>query len=203
MNGIFSNYLINRLFNVPGGTAVEQVIHVMDLGGGLFVGDDLVKAVVEGRGFHIADDADGDREMRRCHVGEHHVEASVLDGLIVDQDVLLSDAVLADGDHFELVTVQADTLVTVLAEDQRLTMDALHLHVLADVLAGNVLVHAIGENHAVLQDLGHGDAIVVVRLHEDFGEFLGVDIHATGEEGRLGADGEFTRIERIFVGTLR
>ena len=175
----------------------------MDLRGGLLLLDDLDEAVVEGRGLHVADDTDGDGEMRRHHVCQHHVDTRVFDGLVVDEDVLLGDAVLADGDHFELVAIQANTFVAVLAEDQRLTMDALHLHVVADVLAGDVLMHAVGEDHAVLQDLGHGDAVVLVRLHEDLAQFFGVDVHATGKEGSLGTNGEFARIERIFVSTLR
>ena len=135
-------------------------------------------------------------------MSQHHVKASVLDGFVVDEDILLRDTVFANLDHFELVAIQADAFVAVLAEDERLTVHALHLHVVADVLAGDVLMHAVGENHAVLQDLGHGDTVVMVGLHEDLGKFLGVDIHATGEEGRLGADGEFTRIEGILVSTL-
>ncbi len=143
MSGIFREILKNRLLDVPCGAAVQQVVHAVDLRDGLFLFDDLIKAVVEGRGFHIADDTDGNREMRRCHVGKHHVEARVFEGLVVDEDILLSDAVLANGDHFELVTVQADTFVAVLAEDQGLTVDALHLHVVADVTTGDVLMHTV------------------------------------------------------------
>ena len=202
MDGIFISKNALRLFDGPGRTAVQQVVHAVDLGGGLFLFDDLVEAVVEGRGFHVADDADGDREMRRSHVGQHHVDTGILSGLVVDQEVFLGDAVFTNLNHFEVVAIEADTFVAVLAEDQGLTVDALHLHVIADILAGDVFMHAIGEDHAVLQDLGHGDAVVVVRLHEDLGEFFGVDIHATGEEGRLSADGEFTGVERILVGAL-
>ncbi len=191
------------LFDRPSGAAVQEVVHVLDLRVGLLVFDDLVKAVVEGRSLHVADDADGDGEMRRHHVCQHHVNTRVFSGLVVDEEVLLGDAVLADGDHFKLVAIQTDTLVAVLTEDERLAMDALHLHVVADILASDVLVHAVGEDHAVLQDLGHGDAVMLVRFPEDFTQFLGVDIHATGKESSLGADGEFARIERILVGALR
>ena len=191
------------LIDGPGRTAVQQVVHALDLRVGLLVFDDLVKAVVEGRGFHVADDADGDGEMRRHHVCQHHVDTRVLGGLVVDENVLLGDAVFANLHHFKLVAVQADTLVAVLTKDERLAVDALHLHVVTNVLAGDVLMHAVGEDHAVLQDLGHGDAIVLVRLPEDFAQLLRVDIHATGKESSLGTDGEFARIERVFVSTLR
>ena len=202
-SGIFSFQNALRLLNRPCRSAVQQVVHVLDLRGGLFLLDDLDEAVVEGRGLHVTDDTDGDGEMRRHHVCQHHVDTRVFDGLVVNEDVLLGDTVLADGDHFKLVAVEADTLVAVLTEDERLAVDALHLHVVADVLAGDVLMHAVGENHAVLQDFGHSDAIVLVRLPEDLAQLLGVDVHATGKEGSLGADGEFARIERVFVSTLR
>jgi len=191
------------LVDGPGRTAVQQVVHALDLRVGLFVFNDLHEAVVEGRGFHVADDADGDGEMRRHHVCQHHVDTRVFGGLVVDENVLLGDAVLANLHHFKLVAIEADTFVAVLTEDKRLAVDALHLHVVADVLAGNIFVHAVGENHAVLQDLSHGDAVVLIRLPEDFAQLLGVDIHATGKEGSLGTDGEFARIERILVCALR
>ena len=191
------------LIDRPGRTAVQQVVHAVDLRVGLLVFDDLVKAVVEGRGFHVADNTDGDGEMRRHHVCQHHVDTRVFGGLVVDENVLLGDAVFANLHHFKLVAVEADTLIAVLTEDKRLAVDALHLHVVADILAGDVLMHTVGEDHAVLQDLGHGDAIVLVRLPEDFAQLLGVDIHATGKEGSLGTNGEFARIERVFVGALR
>ena len=191
------------LVDRPSRAAVEQVVHVLDLRVGLLVFNDLVKAVVEGRGLHVADDTDGDGEMRRHHVCQHHVDTRVLSGLVVDEDVLLGDAVLADGDHFKFVAIEADTLIAVLTEDERLAVYALHLHVVADVLASDVFVNAIRENHAVLQDLGHGDAVVLVRLPKDLAQFLRVDVNATGEESGLGADGEFARIERILVGALR
>ncbi len=41
----------------PGRTAVQQVVHALDLRVGLFVFNDLHEAVVEGRGFHVADEA--------------------------------------------------------------------------------------------------------------------------------------------------
>ena len=41
----------SRLFNCPGRTAVEQVVHVLDLRVGLLVFNDFQEAVVEGRAF--------------------------------------------------------------------------------------------------------------------------------------------------------
>ena len=93
MNRPFDRLRGLGLVDRPSRAAVEQIVHVLDLRVGLFVFNDFQEAVVEGRGLHVADDTDGHGEMRRHHVCQHHVDARVLSGLVVDEDVLLGNAV--------------------------------------------------------------------------------------------------------------
>ena len=73
--------------------------------------------------------------------------------LVVDEDILFCDAVFADCDDFELVSVKAQTFVSLLTEDERFAVFSLNLHIVADVLACNVFVNTVRENHTVLEHL--------------------------------------------------
>ena len=61
---------------------------------------------------------------------------------------------------FEIEAVQADALVAVLAEDQRLAVFELDDVLAASVFFGQVLPSAVIEDVAVLQDLDVGRAVV-------------------------------------------
>ena len=86
-------------------------------------------------------------------MSEHHVDTCVLFFLVVNEDILFSDAVFADCDDFKLVAVETQTFISLLTEDERFAVFELHLHIVADVLACDVFVNAVRENHTVLEHL--------------------------------------------------
>ena len=71
---------------------------VLLFGGYLF--DLCMYGIVVGRGFHIADYAEGNREVRAFHQGKFQLQGVVHAVGIVDEDILLCNAVLTEFHDF-------------------------------------------------------------------------------------------------------
>src|SRR3546814_6599503 len=93
----------------------------------------------------------------------------------MDQDVGLADAVLTQGHDLDLqqARLQAQALVPVLAEDQRLAVLDMKLRISRHFLVGEVGEDAVVVDDAVLENLDEGGALVLVRpLEHDRKVFL-------------------------------
>ena len=99
--------------------------------------------------------------------------------------------------------VQADALVAVLAEDQRLAVLQVEGIIGLDALVGGVLEDAVVEDLAILVDLDKRGALVGCRPPQRLGQVVDIDVNSTGDKGRLSADGERQGPQRIVDGTQR
>ncbi len=79
--------------------------------------------------------------------------------LVVDEQIFFGDAV-AELDDFEVEAIQADALVAILAEDQRLAVLELDDVLAARVFFGDVEPRAVIEDVAVLQNFDVRGALV-------------------------------------------
>src|SRR5262249_164555 len=119
-----------------------------------------------------------------------------------EEKIIFGDA-LAELNDFRIHAVEANALVTVLAEDQRLAVDQLERGVGLGVALRGIFPGAVVEDVAVLVDLEKGGAGVLGGALERFAEVLDVDIDATGDEGGFTANGERQRMERVVNGARR
>ena len=196
-------FLYGQGLHFPGVAAVEQVVHAFVFA----VGHLLVHLLLVELGvadlLDVADDAEGDGQAgRRTHVGQHHVDASVLGGLVVDHDIVQRDAVLADGNHFELAAVEAQTFLLVLAEEHGLAVLEHDGAVVADGAVGDGGVRLVVEDDAVLQHLGNRAAVVLGGAGHALGGKLRHTVEGAGEEGALGTHHELTGIEGVVDGAV-
>ena len=110
---------------------------------------------VVGRRRRVQDHADRDRH-RRLQGGEQGGELRV--GLVVAEDVVAAGR---DDLQAEAVGAQAQALVAVLAEQQRLAVGDVELGVGLVGLGGDVGEHVVVVDDAVLQDLDERGALVL------------------------------------------
>ena len=92
------------------------------------------------------------------------VGVRVLDGSVVDEEVGLGHAVLADGHDLGMEPAQADALVAILAEDHRLAILEDDIRPRGtSVTGGEVAPRPVVEDVAVLEDLDEGAALFLWR----------------------------------------
>ncbi len=111
---------------------------------------------------------------------------------VVYEQIFFGDAV-AELNDFEIESVQADALVAVLAEDERLAVLELDDVLAARVFLGEVVPRAVIEDVAVLQNLDVGRAFVRRRLFQSVFQVLLEDVHGTRDECGFRANGERDR----------
>src|SRR6266511_701361 len=115
----------SRLLDRPGVAGREELLEAHLALRRLRLADDLPRHLV-GRSLpNVAEDADRRREARLLgEVREHERHRRVRARHVVDEDVRLRHAVLADRDDLELgrLRVEADPLLVVLSEEERLAV---------------------------------------------------------------------------------
>ena len=84
--------------------------------------------------------------------------------------------------------MQANALVAVLAENQRLAVLQVQGVVSLDALVGSVFKDAVVEDLAVLVNLNKGRPLVRRGAPEDLGQMLDIDVDRARDKSRLGAD---------------
>src|SRR5260370_30307971 len=98
-------------------------------------------------------------------------------------DVALADAV-AERDHLGPLPVHPDSLVAVLAEDERLAVLAHQLMIGLDLLVADVVEGAVIENVAVLEDFDERRAAMPMSAFQRLAEPLLLDADSTRNERR-------------------
>src|SRR5690606_16918354 len=111
----------------------------------------------------VAEDAERHREVWVVHADEDVGERDVLRVRIVYEEAFVAFDVF---DDFGREPVQADAVLIVLTEAQRLAMLEVDHLVLANVLFSEGGERTVVENVAVLIDLYERDALVLSRLVE-------------------------------------
>ena len=109
--------------------------------------------------------------------------------LVVDEQIFFGDAV-AELDDFEIEAVQADALVAILAEDERLAVFELDDVLAARVFFGERFPRVIVEDVAVLQNLDVRGALVRGRFLQRVLQVLLENVHRARDERGFRADGE-------------
>src|SRR6266540_989769 len=183
----------SRLLDRPGVAGREELLEAHLALRRLRLADDLPRHLV-GRGLpHVAEDADRRREARLLgEVREHERHRRVRARHVVDEDVRLRHAVLADRDDLELgrLRVEADPLLVVLSEEERLAVLHAELRVRLRRLLGDEGVGAVVEHRAVLEDLDEHAALVLGRELEDAAHVRPLHVDRASDERRAGAEGE-------------
>src|SRR5262245_10584159 len=100
--------------------------------------DLAVDELIVGRAWDRPQDPDRDREVRPEHPRKHQRQVWLLRQLVVDEQVRLGHAVLADRDDLRVQAAEADAPVAVLAEDHRLAVLEDEHPVLAHLAVGEV-----------------------------------------------------------------
>ena len=118
---------------------------------------------------------------------------------VVRENVVDRVPVFADGHRFQLAVLAHEALVAVRAEEHLLAV-AQHDRAFGagGFVAGEIGVCLIVEDHAVDQTFDHRHPLMACGGQQARLGQLDVGVHRSGEEGRLGADGQFAGIERLF-----
>ena len=133
------------------------------------------------------------RAETRDQVGERRVH------LVVHEEVRFADTV-PELDHLGLEVPQANALVAVPAEDERLAVLEHERVIGLRRLLGHVGERAVVEHVAVLQDLHERRALVLVGAAHDLLQVPRLDVDAARDEARLGTEGEGDRVEGMVDG---
>src|SRR5229473_4622096 len=111
-------------------------------------------------------------------------------------EILLRDAV-AELHDLGPLPVHPNTLLAILAEDQRLAMLEHQLMIGLDLLVRHIVESAVIENIAVLQNLDERGPTMGMRALEHLALMLLLDVHRAGDEAGAGTERERDRIKRI------
>src|SRR5690606_32072470 len=162
----------------------------------------LPEAGVVGRSLLREQHPEGHRELREWHAGEQVGQRGVR--FVVDQDVLLRDDVSArvgraEGDDLEAQRpwIQAEALVVLLAEQERLPVLDQQLPLLLVLLGAERLEGAVVEDVAVLVDLREGRSAVRRGAAQHHGEVLGLRVDGASDEAAVGPEGKARRIDGL------
>mgnify|MGYP006887250535 CR=1 FL=1 len=174
----------------------------------LLLGADLFNLLSErgfvGRSLNVADDAERNREsVLVVHHGELQLQSVVKAVSVVHENVFLGDAVLAQLNHLEAEAFLHESVLVVLAEDQRLAVAHVDGVLGASFLLVDRVVAAVVEDYAVLQNLAHRRALVLICSLEDVYGALGVGGNGTCKEVSARSEAQLCRQERVLNGAVR
>src|SRR5205823_1981438 len=123
------------LLHNPGIVAGEKFFELAAALLGHDILDLLVEKIVVGRALHAPVYADAFGKARIDHSTEQVSQAGLLRLFVVDEQVVNRDAA-AQSNHFRIHSVQANALVAVLAEKERLTVFEVQGVIRLDTLVG-------------------------------------------------------------------
>ena len=159
--------------------------------------------IIVGGGFHIADYAEGNREVRAFHQGKFQLQGVVLAMGVVDKNILFRDAVLAELHHFQPEAFLHQSVFVVLAEEHGLAMSQIDGVFGAVFFLGNGIMRAVIEDDAVLENLADAGSFVVVGGFQDFHCSGCIRGNGACKEVAACTEAEFRRMERVFYRTVR
>ena len=110
--------------------------------------------IVGGR-FHVANHTECERQVVSVHHGELLVQEIVLTVRIVDEHIVEGVAALAHGNGLESEAVLHNALVHLFAKEHLLAMDEVDGAVGACVAVSHIVVNAVVEDHAVLENFDY------------------------------------------------
>ena len=196
--------LEGRLFYFPNIIGFQKLGEVMILLLSLHLFYLSRYAVVVGGSIHIADDAEGDGEtVVVSHQGKLQLQGVVLAMGIMNQDILLGDAVLTNLHHLQTETFLNETELVVRTEDKGLAMFYVDGVLLTGIGLIDSIVTVVIEDDAVLQNLAYGCSLVVVGSFQNLNRSLSISGHGTGKEMTAGSEAELSGTEGIFHRTVR
>src|SRR5271155_1140525 len=190
------------LFQFPGVSGAEEFGEVAFTFFGDHFADLLLDQVFVARdALQGAEDADGGGETGH---GIHARKGEGIDGiwivLVMHQQIFFGDAI-SQGDYFEIETDEANSLVAILAEDQRLAVFELDDLLASGFFFGDGFPSAVVENIAVLQDFDVGGTLMRCWFPQGFFQVLLEDVHGARDESGFGTERERERTERAIHGT--
>src|SRR5580658_6170161 len=159
----------------------------------------LVNCAVIGRAAGGIEDTERGRH-RWLEIREHKGERLI--GLVVDDEIFFGHAV-AQSHDFGALTVHPNTLVGILAEDERFAVAQNQLMIGLDLLVTDIVEGAVVEDVAVLENLDEGGAAMSVGPFDHIAKVLDLNVHRTGDEGGMDAEGDGDRIEGEINGADR
>src|SRR5439155_15408254 len=184
------------LLHDPGIVAGEKFFELAAALLGHDILDLLVEKIVVGRALHAPVHADAFRKARIDHSTEQISQAGLLGLFVVDEQVVNRDAA-TQSNHFRIHSVQANALVAVLAENERLTVFEVQGVIRLDAFVGGVIENAVVEDLAVLINLNEGCAFMSRGAFQNFRQMIDVDVDGTGDKSGLSADGQRQRPQGI------
>ena len=191
------------LLHFPDVVGFEKLCEVMVL----LLGRNLSKlgmyGIVVGRSLHVADhtESDGEAILGRHH-GKLQLQGVVLAVGIVDEYIVDGVAILADLHHLQAKALLHESELIVLAEDELLTMTDVDGILLTTLVVVDDVVAVVVEDDAVLQNLRHRSALVLIGSLQYLDRSLGISCHATGEEVSTGTEAELSRTEGVLDRTV-
>lgn len=156
------------LFNFPNIVGFEQLHEVVIFLLGAYFFDLLLNCHFIGRSLNVADDAERNGEsVLIVHHGELQLQSVVKAVSVVHENVFLGDAVLAQLNHLKAEAFLHESVLVVLAEDQRLAVTHVDGVLGTSFLLVDRVVAAVVKDYAVLQNLAHRRALVLICSLED------------------------------------
>ena len=119
-----------------------------------------MNGIVVSRSFHIADNAECNREVWTFHQGKLQLQGIVHAVGIVDEDILLCNAVFTEFHDFQTEAFLHQSVFIVLAEEHRFAMLQVDGILGTVFLLGHGVMRTVVEDDAVLQNLANGSALV-------------------------------------------
>lgn len=108
-------------------------------------------AIIIGRSLHVADDTQSDREsVAIAHQSKLQLQGIILAVSIVNEDILLGDAVFTNLNDFQSESFLNKAVFTILTEDERLAMFYIDGVLCATFFGVNAVVGTVIEDDTVL-----------------------------------------------------
>jgi len=198
-------YLLGEgLLNLPDVVGLEEFGEVVILLCCLDFFYLLVDGIVISRSFDIADDTECYGEtIAITHEGELELEGVVLTVSIVNEDILLCDAVLAYLDNLQSKAFLHQSELAVLTEDEGFAVLNVDGVLGSACLVIDSSMSAIVEDNAVLQHLYDRSALVSVGCLQHLNGVGTISSYGTCEEVTACAEAKLCRTEGIFHCAVR
>ena len=197
-----NNKSVCPLFHFPNVVGFEELHEVVVFLLTLHLFDLLSNGSLIGRSLYVADYTESHWEsMLVVHHGELQLQGVVLTVSVVNEDVLLCDAILADLHYLQTEALLHKTELVVLTEDQRLAV----LHVDGVLLSALALVdrvvNTVVEDNAVLQNLAYRSTLMLLCSLQHLYSSCSVGGYGTCKETTSCTEAKLCRTEWVLYST--
>src|SRR5574344_262116 len=152
---------LSILFNLPSCATVQNIFHAVEFGLCSNISNFLVNACLVGLALNISDNTQSYRVLRVLHINKHILQTKVILVGIMNKNIILCNAILANLNNFKLMAIHYKSLIPILAKNHRFAILKNNCSLCSYISIRDLCVSTVIEDYTVYKHLHYRSALML------------------------------------------